>query len=79
MKLLSISSLDPPLINASTDYDYNERVFVIYMFISLSTNLKLSIDIFIMSKLIKHALISWSLATLKNKNVHLTNEKKLFF
>ncbi len=42
-------------------------------FISLSTNLKLSIDIFIMSKLIKHAMMSslsaagrWSLATLKN-------------
>ncbi len=41
-------------------------------FISLSTNLKLSIDIFIMSKLIKHAMMSslsaagrWSLATLK--------------
>ncbi len=43
-------------------------------FILLSTNLKLSIDIFIMSKLIKHAMISslsaagrWSLATLKTK------------
>ncbi len=47
-------------------------------FISLSTNLKLSIDIFIMSKLIKHAMISWSLATLKNKNVNLTNKKKFF-
>ncbi len=47
-------------------------------FILLSTHLKLSIDIFIMSKLIKHAMISslsaagrW-LATLKNKNLHLT-------
>ncbi len=29
---LDISSLDPPLINASTDYDYNERVLVFYMF-----------------------------------------------
>ncbi len=29
---LAISSLDPPLINASTDYDYNERDFVFYMF-----------------------------------------------
>ncbi len=53
-------------------------------FISLSTNLKLSIDIFIMSKLIKHAMISslsaagrWLLATLKNKNFHLTNKKML--
>ncbi len=55
-------------------------------FISLSTHLKLSIDIFIMSKLIKHAMISslsaagrWSLATLKN--VHLTNKKiiQMFF
>ncbi len=52
-------------------------------FISLSTNLKLSIDIFIMSKLIKHAMISslsagrWLLATLKNKNLHLTNKKML--
>ncbi len=43
--------------------------------ISLSTNLKLSIDIFIMSKLIKHTMISslsaagrWSLATLKNED-----------
>ncbi len=60
-----------------TDYDYNERVFVFYM-------LKLSIDIFIMSKLIKQAMISslsaaghWSLATLKNKNLHLTNKKML--
>ncbi len=54
---LAISSLDPPLINASTDYDYNERVFVFYMFNSLS-NLKLSVDIFIMYKLIKGAMIS---------------------
>ncbi len=53
-------------------------------FISLSTNWKLSIDIFIMSKLIKHAMPStlsaagrWSLATLKNKNFHLTNKKML--
>ncbi len=58
---LAISSLDPTLINTSTDYDYNERVFVFYLFISLSTNLKLSIDIFIMSKLIKQAMISWPL------------------
>ncbi len=29
---LAISSLDPPLINTSTDYDYNERVLVFYMF-----------------------------------------------
>ncbi len=28
---LAISSLDPPLRNASTDYDYNERVFVFYV------------------------------------------------
>ncbi len=28
-----------------------------------------------MSKLIKHAMISWPLATLKNKNLHLTNKK----
>ncbi len=56
----SISSLDAPLINASTDYDYNERVFVFYMFyfVRVSTNLKLSLNIFIMSKLIKHAMIS---------------------
>ncbi len=79
---LAISSLDLPLRNSSTDYDYNERVFVFYRFISLSTNLKLSIDIFIMSKLIKHAMISslsaagrWSLATLKNKNLNLMNKK----
>ncbi len=32
MKLLAISSLDPPLINTSKDYDYNERVLVFYMF-----------------------------------------------
>ncbi len=30
-----------------------------------------------MSKLIKHAMISWSLATLKNKNLHLTNKEML--
>ncbi len=59
---LDISSLDLPLINASTDYDYNERVFVL-CFISLSTNLKLSVDICIMSKLIKHAMISSLSAT----------------
>ncbi len=47
-------------------------------FISLSTNLKLSIDIFIMSKLIKHAMISslsaasrWSLATLKKRTFNV--------
>ncbi len=46
-------------------------------FISLSTNLKLSINICIMSKLIKQAMISWSLfvSYLKNKNLHLTNKK----
>ncbi len=32
-----------------TDYDYNERVFVFDLIYSLSSNLKLSIDIFIMS------------------------------
>ncbi len=38
-------------------------------FISLSTNLKRSIDVFIMSKLIKHAMISWPLANVTVKNV----------
>ncbi len=47
-------------------------------FISLSTNLKLSIDIFIMSKLIKHAMISWPLATVKNApNVFLNYLNKI--
>ncbi len=32
-----------------TDYDYNEKAFVFVLFIPLSSNLKLSIDIFIMS------------------------------
>ncbi len=45
MKLLAISSLDPSLINASV------RIMIIMMFsicfFSLSTNLKLSIDIFV--------------------------------
>ncbi len=36
----------------------NEFLFSI-CFISLSTHLKLYIDIFIMSKLIKHAMVSW--------------------
>ncbi len=52
--------------------------FLFYIcFISLSTNLKLSIDIFIMSKLIKHAMISWPLAVsyFKNQNLHLTIKK----
>ncbi len=40
-------------------------------FISLSTNLKLSINIFIMSKLIKQAMISWPLV------VSYFNTKKL--
>ncbi len=62
MKLLAISSLDVPLRNASV------RIMIIMKgvlfsicFISLSINLKRSIDIFIMSKLIKHAMISWPL------------------
>ncbi len=49
-----------PLINTSV------RIMIIMKeilfsicFISLSTNLKLSIDIFIMSKLIKHAIVSY--------------------
>ncbi len=67
MKLLAISSLDPLLINASTDYFYNERGFI-----SLSTNLKLSIDIFIMSKLIKQAMISWPLVVSYFKNLKRT-------
>ncbi len=68
MKLLAISSLDPPLINASVQIMIIMKEFLFSIcFISLSTNLKLSIDIFIMSKLIKHAMISWSLATLKKK------------
>ncbi len=46
-------------------------------FISLSTNLKLSIDIFIMSKLIKHAVISWPLVVSYFKKQKLTfNEYK---
>ncbi len=41
----------------SSIYLQKEFLFSI-CFISLSTNLKLSIDIFIMSKLIKHTMIS---------------------
>ncbi len=36
-----------------TDYDYNERVFVFNLFISLSSNLMRSTDIFIM--FVRHA------------------------
>ncbi len=66
MKLLAISSLDAPLRNASVRIMIIMKEFLFSIcFISLSTNLKLSTDIFIMSKLIKHAMTSWSLATLK--------------
>ncbi len=54
------------------------KEFLFYIcFISLSTNLKLSINIFIMSKLIKHTMISWPLVVsyFKKKNLHLTNKK----
>ncbi len=78
MKLLAISSLDAPLRNASVRIMIIMKGFLFSIcFISLSTNLKRSIDIFIMSKLIKHVLISWPLVVSYFKKLKLTfNEYK---
>ncbi len=47
------------------------KSFCFLCFISLSTNLKLSIDIFIMYKLIKHAMISWPLVVSYFKKTYI--------
>ncbi len=72
------SSLDAPLRSTSVRIMIIMKEFLFYIcFISLSTKLKLSTNIFIMSKFIKQATISWPLVVsyIKNKNLHLTNKK----
>ncbi len=57
---LQISSLDPPLRITSVRIMIIMKEFLFYIlcFISLNTNLKLSMDIFIMSKFIEQVVIS---------------------
>ncbi len=54
-----------------TEYDYNESVFVFNLIISLSTNLKLSIDIFVIS--VRHVFTEFRFIFLfktKRQNAH---------
>ncbi len=59
------------------DYDYNERVFVLNCFISLSSNLKLSIDIFVMS--VRHVFAEFRLIYVKRSCSRRDGRKCIMF
>ncbi len=75
-------SLDPPLINASMDYDYNEIVLVFYIFYFVKYLFKAFF------RYIYHVYIDqtrygsagrWSLATLKKLTFNVKKMLQIFF
>ncbi len=76
-RLLIRSAFREKCIFIDYDQDYNKRVFVLHFFISLSDNLKLSIDIFIRS--VRHVFAQLRFIFVKRSRSRRDGRKRIMF